>query len=146
MATNTNIVIKNLDTLEAMLEAYPLVSQMYNKMDFASYKENVREMIALNNFKMVGAFLDDELVGVSGYWVSFMLYCGRYLQVSNFVVDKNIRGKGIGRRVMRHLEQMARDLNCQKFVLDSYTENKKSHPFYFSEGFYIRGFHFMKDL
>ena len=37
-------------------------------------------------------------------------------------------------------------LNCEKIVLDSFTENKKSHTLYFKEDFHIRGFHFMKDL
>jgi len=86
------------------------------------------------------------MVGVSGYFVLLMLYCGRYLQASNLVVDKNYRNKGVGRKIVRYLENKARQLNCHKFVLDSYTENKKSHSLYYSEGFYVRGFHFMKDL
>ena len=140
------IIIKDFDNVEAMMQAFPLTHQLYPKMDLATFRANISEMVELNNFKMVAAFHDNKLVGVSGYWVSRMLYCGRYLQVSNFVVDKNIRSHGIGRKILRHLEQVARDSSCDKFVLDSYTENKKSHPFYFSEGFYVRGFHFMKDL
>jgi hypothetical protein len=30
--------------------------------------------------------------------------------------------------------------------LDSFIGNKKSHSLYFREGFFIRGFHFMKEL
>ena len=146
MITTHPVIIKNLDNIEDMLQAFTLTHQLYPKMDFASYRANISEMIAMNNFRMVGAFCDNKMVGVSGYWVLRMLYCGRYLQVSNFVVDANIRSRGVGRKILRYLEQIARDLNCQKFVLDSYTENKKSHPLYFSEGFYVRGLHFMKDL
>lgn len=146
MITAHNIVIKNLDNIEEMMQAFALTQQLYPKMDLATYRANISEMIAMNNFRMVGAFLDNKLVGLSGYWVLRMLYCGRYLQISNFVVDNNVRSRGVGRQILRHLEQIARDLNCQKFVLDSYTENKKSHSLYFSEGFYVRGFHFMKDL
>ncbi len=146
MITTQQITIKNLDNIEEMMQAFPLTHQLYPKMDLATYRANISEMVAMNDFRMVGAFHEEKLVGVSGYWVLRMLYCGRYLQVSNFVVDENIRGLGIGRKILRHLEKMARDLNCQKFVLDSYTENKKSHPLYFGERFYIRGFHFMKDL
>ena len=129
-----------------MFEAFPLVSQMYENMSFETYRASVLEMIATNNFKMVAAFLDDKMVGVSGYWVFLMLYCGRYLQASNIVVDKNLRSKGIGKKIVNYLEEKAKKLNCEKIVLDSYTENKRSHPLYYREGFYIRGFHFMKDL
>ncbi len=146
MITNQTITIKNLDNIDDMMQAFSLVAQMYAKMDIESYRNNICEMQAMNNFKMIGAFYEGKLVGVSGYWVLRMLYCGRYLQASNLVVDEKMRGLGIGRIILRHLEQLARKLKCDKFVLDSYTENKKSHPLYFSEGFYVRGFHFMKDL
>ena len=141
-----SIIIKNLDNVEEMLQAFPLTQQLYPAMNLATFRANISEMVAMNNFKMVAAFYNDKLVGVSGYWVSRMLYCGRYLQVSNFVVDKNIRSHGIGRKILHYLESLAHEFKCDKFVLDSYTENKKSHPFYFGEGFYVRGFHFMKDI
>lgn len=140
------ITIKDLNSLEEMESAYPLISQMYDKMDFATYKSYVKEMIETNDFKMVAAFLDEKMVGVSGYWVFLMLYCGRYLQASNLVVDREKRSHGIGKKILHYLEEKAKKLNCQKIVLDSYTENKKSHSLYFRENFYIRGFHFMKDL
>jgi GNAT superfamily N-acetyltransferase len=52
----------------------------------------------------------------------------------------------VGKKILNYLEKKARDLDCEKMVLDSYVENKRSHPLYFREGFYIRGFHYMKDL
>lgn len=140
------IVIRELDSFEEMLQAYDLISQMYNKMDFATFSSYIKEMVATNDFKMVAAYIGDRMIGVSGYWVFVMLYCGRYLQASNLVVDRNNRGLGIGKKILDHLEEKAKKLDCHKFVLDSYTENKKSHSLYFREGFYIRGFHFMKDL
>jgi GNAT superfamily N-acetyltransferase len=141
-----NIIIKDIDKIEDMFGAFPLVQQMYKQMDFDTYKSYITEMVELSNFKMVAAFDGEKMVGVSGYFVLLMLYCGRYLQISNFVVDKHSRNKGIGRKILQYLEHKARKFNCHKFVLDSYTENKKSHPLYYSEGFYVRGFHFMKDL
>lgn len=146
MIANNSVIIKDFDSVEAMMQAFPLTHQLYPKMDLATYRANISEMVQMNNFRMVGAFYNNKLVGVSGYWILRLLYCGRFLQVSNFVVDESNRSLGIGRKILRHLEQVARESNCNKFVLDSYTENKKSHPFYFSEGFYVRGFHFMKDL
>ncbi len=141
-----NIEFIHLNTADEMMIAFPLIGQMYEKMDEATYYEYVKEMIEINNFKMVAAFIDGELVGVSGYWILLMLYCGRYIQISNFVVDENKRSFGIGKAMMNYLENLGRKLGCEKFILDSYSENKKSHSLYFSQGFYIRGFHFMKDL
>lgn len=129
-----------------MIEAFPLIHQMYKKMDYKAFEVALDEMILNNNYKMVAGYVDDKIVAVSGYWIARMLYCGRYLQVSNFVVDENFRGRGVGKKILNYLENKARNLGCDKVVLDSYTENKKSHSLYFNEDFYIRGFHFMKDL
>lgn len=141
-----NLVIKNLETTDEMNLAFPLVKQFYPHIDLKRYNFLVSEMVELNNFKMIGLWLKNKLVGVCGYYVASMFYCGRYLQISNFIIDENYRNQGIGSYLMMHLEKLAKELGCQKFVLDSYTENKKSHSLYFRQGFYIRGFHFMKDL
>lgn len=129
-----------------MLETHFLVQQMYKKLDLNAFDVALDEMIACNDYKMVAGFDNDKIVAVSGFWVSRMLYCGRYLQVSNLIVDENNRGLGIGKKILKYLENKAISMGCNKIVLDSYTENKKSHSLYYGENFYIRGFHFMKDL
>lgn len=141
-----DITIREFNTKDEMLSAFPLVQQMYEKMSFEKFSEMVDEMIKRDNYKMIAAFSGEKMVGVAGYWISLMLYCGRYLQASNFVVDKETRGLGVGKKILNYLEEKAKKEQCNKFVLDSYTENKKSHPLLFRENFYIRGFHFMKDL
>jgi GNAT superfamily N-acetyltransferase len=143
---STEIVIKELNTHEEMMKAYPIVRQRYLELSAERYSAQIEDMIAMNDFKMVGAFLGDEVVGVCGYWILRMLYCGRYIQLSSFIVDEKKRGHGIGKKILSEIEKIGKKLNCEKVILDSFTENKKSHPLYFREGFYIRGFHFMKDL
>ena len=141
-----DIVIKDLETKNMMMEAFPLIHQMYKKMDYKGFEGALDEMILNNNYKMIAGFHDEKMIAISGYWIARMLYCGRYLQASNLVVDENFRGNGVGKKILNYLENKARKLGCDKMVLDSYSENKKSHSLYFGEDFYIRGFHFMKDL
>jgi len=140
------IVVKELNKKDQMLAAFDLIGQIYDKMTLADFEKNLDEMILRDDYKMVAAFLGEKMIGVSGYSISLMLYCGRYLQASNLVVDLDFRKKGVGKILLNSLEQIAKKHDCQKFVLDSYTENKQSHPLYFREGFYIRGFHFMKEV
>jgi GNAT superfamily N-acetyltransferase len=141
-----SLIIKDLETKNSMMDAFLLIHQMYKKMDYKSFETALDEMILNNNYKIVAGYIDNKMVAVSGYYISRMLYCGRYLQASNLVVDENFRGLGVGKKILNYLESKARNLGCNKMVLDSYTENKKSHSLYFNEDFYIRGFHFMKDL
>ena len=129
-----------------MISSFPLIHQMYKKMNYENFENTLDEMILNNNYKMVAGYNDDKMIAVAGYWVARMLYCGRYLQACNLIVDENLRNQGVGKKILHYLEDKARKLDCDKMVLDSYTENKKSHSLYFAENFYIRGFHFMKDL
>ena len=144
--TNNQITIQKLSSKSEILSAFPIIRQRYENMSLENYEAQISEMMAMNDFKMVGAFIGDEIVGVCGYCVLRMLYCGRYLQLSSFIVDEEKRGSGIGRKILDEMEKIGKELHCEKIILDSFTENKKSHPLYFREGFYIRGFHFMKNL
>lgn len=140
------IVIKELNNKDEMLQAFDIVRQRYVEMTKENFAAQISEMIEMNDFKMIAAFEGEKIVGVCGYWILRMLYCGRYIQLSSFIVDEEKRGGGIGKKILREAEKIGKKLNCEKVILDSFTENKKSHPLYFKENFYIRGFHFMKDL
>ncbi|MBL6664377.1 MAG: GNAT family N-acetyltransferase [Rickettsiales bacterium] len=139
------IIVRQLDDKE-MMQAFNVVRYMYDKMSFEEYEKLIAEMVKRNDYKMIGAFMDDKLVGVAGYWIFVMLYCKRYVQVSNLVVDPSCRGKGIGKKILRHIINIGKKSGCEQIVLDSYSQNKRSHSLYFKEGYYIRGFHFMKNI
>lgn len=141
-----NLIIRDLNTHKQMLQAHPLIAHLYPKINEKEFSKELKEMINYSNYKMIAGYFNDELIGVSGYLVSRMFYCGKFLQACNLVVLEQYRSFGIGKKLLQNLEQKAKKLNCDKLVLDSYTENKKSHSLYFGENFYIRGFHFMKNL
>lgn len=140
--------MEEIDSYGEMLKTYSLLQHSYGDLSFEDFACGLKEMIERNNFRMVGAFLsaDRALVGVSGYWISYMFYCGLYLQASSLMVDSKYRSFGIGSKILCFLEDKAKNYGCKKLVLDSYTENKRSHSLYFRNNFYIRGFHFIKDL
>lgn len=139
------LVVRHVGEVDEMLEALPLVLQKYD-FSAADFEGSLREMVQENGYKMAFFYYNGELVAVCGYWVLRMLYCGRYLQISNLIVDENCRGQGLGGKILRYFEGFAGKNGCEKLILDSHVENKRSHSLYFKEGFYVRGLHFMKDL
>lgn len=141
-----SLLIKELVSIDEIEAAYPLIHQVRDQMSFETYISYFEEMKRLSNFKIIAAIIDEKIVGLAGYWMAVMLYCGRYIQISNLVVDQNFQSRGIAKKILYHIEKIGKELGCSKIVLDSYVENKRSHPFFFREGFHIRGFHFMKDV
>ena len=99
-----------------------------------------------SHYQLFGAFTGDQLAGVAGAWIATKIWCGRYLEIDNLVVDPAQRSAGIGGELIRHLEALAVDRDCKVVVLDSYTANHPSHRLYHRLGFEIWGFHFIKPI
>ncbi|MEJ8804354.1 GNAT family N-acetyltransferase [Pontibacter sp. H249] len=138
--------IQKLETLEQMLAQHHLVLQLNPNMAHERYRELLQLMLQ-NGYKMVAAF--DEAgtcVGLSGYWVSAKLYSGKYLEVDNFVVDKDYRSGGVGKLLSDWMLQEAKRLKCDTVMLDAYVTNSAAHRFYFREGFHIKSYHFYKSI
>lgn len=94
----------------------------------------------------VGAFSEDKLVGFAGVWIATKIWCGKYLEIDNFIVHPGHRSEGIGTALMDYLEAMAQEHGCNLQTLDAWTTNHASHRLYLRRGFEIWGFHFVKPL
>ena len=99
-----------------------------------------------SHYELFGAFTSEKLVAVAGAWIATKIWCGRYLEIDNLVVDLNHRSAGIGSLLILHLESIAKARDCKTVVLDSYTANHSSHRLYHRLGFEIWGFHFVKPI
>ncbi len=139
------LIFKKLENLEAMLPNYRLVHQLSAHLTEADYEAMLKEMIPHNYFQVV-AYQDGECVAVSGYWLATKLYCGKYLEIDNFVVDEKHRNSTIGARLLAWIENEARLQNCNLMMLDAYVENFPAHRFYHRHGFHARGFHYLKKV
>lgn len=98
------------------------------------------------HYKLFGAFRDDQLIGLAGAWIATKVWCGRYLEIDNFVVDPDHRSGGAGTALVTTLEALARESECSILVLDSYSNNHASHRLYHRLGFEIWGFHFVRQI
>lgn len=98
------------------------------------------------HYHAFGAFLDGRLRGVAGAWIATKIWCGRYLEIDNLVVDPALRSSGLGSAMIAYLEDFGRSRQCHLAVLDSYTSNHASHRLYHRLGYEIWGFHFVKPF
>ncbi len=85
-------------------------------------------------------------VACAGYRVLEMLYCGRMLYVDDLVTLPAERSKGHGDKLMDFLMGQAREEKCAQLHLDSGTQRKEAHRFYFRRGMLIDSFHFGQEV
>ena len=137
--------LRKLVTVADMLPHWRLITQLTAGLTEQAYARMLPEMVAHNYFQ-VGAFDDNGCIALSGYWLGHKLYCGKYLEIDNFVVDEAHQSSGVGGLLLEWLEAEARREGCVLIMLDAYVENFKAHRFYYRHGFHARGFHYLKHL
>jgi GNAT superfamily N-acetyltransferase len=65
--------------------------------------------------------------------------------VEDVVVAPDLQGRGVGRQMMAHAMQQARDAGCYKLALSSNARRIGAHAFYESLGFAQHGLSFVVD-
>ncbi len=142
----SSLKIIHLNSFEERMLAFPLVKQMYDELDVATYQNYLHDIMKEPNYFMLACVLGDKIIGIGGYWILTRFYAGRMIQVGNLVVDKAHRKSGVAKMIMSEIEKIGREKGCQESILDSYMKNSEAHKFFFREGYAIKGFHFMKTL
>ena len=140
------MIIKELKTKEEMLGIFPVLQELYPSLTCEQYEKELDLMLPNNAYGQVAAFDGETCAGVTGFWIGNKLWCGKYLEIDNFVVAKAFRSQGIGKAIIDYLKQKAVEENCSMVALDSYTTNFKAHKLFYNEGFGPKGFHFIHVL
>ncbi|CAM1368763.1 Acetyltransferase [Tenacibaculum litoreum] len=136
----------NLISKEDILTILPLLRKANTTTPKDILKARVLEMAAYPNYECIGVFDDDKLIGICGLWYSTRHYIGKSVEPDHVIVDENYRGNNIGKQLFKWVYDYTKSKGCEAVELNTYTGNRKSHKFYYNEGFEIYGFHFLKII
>lgn len=138
--------IKTIQSLEEISASYPVMVQLRPHMNcIESYIEQVQAQMT-EGYGMIGVKVDGKFRALAGYRVSTNLYLGKNLYADDLITDENHRSLGYGKLMMDYLVEHARALGCTALHLDSGTERKDAHRFYFREGMHQPSQHFLIHL
>ena len=70
----------------------------------------------------------------------------RSAMVEDVAVTKQHRGRGIGRAMMRHAIELAKEAQCYKLTLSSNLNRDDAHAFYEALGFEKHGYSFRVEI
>ncbi|MFU8926400.1 GNAT family N-acetyltransferase [Acinetobacter puyangensis] len=136
-----NLMISELKN-EEMYLAITLLSKFYPNLDENLLKSRLDDVSRLN-WKCLGLFSNDKLIGLSGYWINTRIYCGKYLYIDHFIIDDSYRCKGSGAKLLNYLKELAIANNCEQVCLDTFVSNSLAQSFWSRHGFKIVGFHYV---
>lgn len=137
--------IVELKTPADFEKAYPLLNQLNPALTKTMFKKRLAKMLTLG-YRCIAYIEKGKILGLCGFWHGTRFWCGDFIDLDNVVVDENIRGKGVGKKMVAWVEKEAKRLKCDQTGLDCYTTHNAAHRFYFREGYIIRGYHFTKAL
>ena len=99
------------------------------------------------NQKLIVAVSEESIVGFCSLTLKNNLWqAGNLGVVDELVVDIQYHGKGIGKRLMERITQVALENRCKRIELDSSFHRTEAHQFYEHIGFIKRAYWFSKPL
>jgi len=138
--------IQNREDINATLA---VLLQIYSELDKDHYTNSVLNMME-HGYKMAAVFEDEAIengrcIGVVGIRVVHKLHYGRALEIEDFMIDRQKRGIGVGKMLLRWLEWQAAVFKCTNIIGNLETKRQESQKIFSREKFILDGFMFRKS-
>jgi GNAT superfamily N-acetyltransferase len=141
------VTITELNGLSEMLvTVFPLINQSNPDIDAPTFEARLSAMLEEGGYRCIAAIRDGAVVGVAGFWIGTQIWCGRYCEPDNLVVDEALRSGGIGKAMMDWIETEAHRLGCLMLKLETYAERTRARSFYRRIGYAEPGVVMVKTL
>jgi GNAT superfamily N-acetyltransferase len=130
---------------QEILTIIPLLKFLNSKTPDDLLKLRLPEM-AEQNYLCAGMYHNTELIGICGIWLMTRHYIGRSAEVDHVVIHPDYRNQQLGKKFFGWIHDQLKEMGCEAVELNTYADNRKSHKFYYNEGYEIYGFHMLKIL
>src|SRR5512137_780909 len=133
--------IKIAESEEEIRRCFPVMKQLREKLSAEEFAKRVAEQ-EREGYKLALLEREGQVVGVAGFRIYHMLATGKTMYVDDLVTDEKARSQGVGEALLKWLIELSRKQKCETFSLDSGTQRRRAHRFYFMQGMHIANYHF----
>jgi len=141
-----DLEFKIIDPLEYKERVIALIKQLNTKKESQSIEIILTEMVKLPNYTCFALFSKANLIGIATGWTTIRFYCGKQIELDNVIIDSTLQSSGYGKYFMEAIKKWSIENDYKSIGLNTYTQNARSHKFYFNQDFKILGFHFEKSI
>jgi len=140
--------IKEIQTREEIAQTYSVLKQIYDELNEETYIEDVLNMMQ-RGYKMAAVFEDPHnenvrCIGVVGIRIIRKLHYGKAIEIEDFMIDRQKRGIGVGKMLLRFVDWQAANFGCKKIIGNLETKRIESQRIFAREKFLLDGFFFKK--
>lgn len=140
--------IKEVQTREEILESFNVLTQIYDNLNKETYIDDVLNMMQ-RGYKMAAVFEDitvnnGNCIGVVGIRIIRKLNHGKSVEIEDFMIDRQKRGVGVGKMLIRWVEWQAAVFDCEHIIGTLESKRLPSQRIFAREKFVLEGFLFKK--
>jgi len=116
------------------------IMELLKQLDYWNTDSFLQDKIKLllndPNEKLLVYEEDKRVVAViSIHFIPQLAVEGDFARISYFAVDKEVRGKGIGRKLEEHCAFLAKGRKCDRIEVHCHSRRLDAHRFYYRQGF-----------
>lgn len=117
------------------------------KPDIEKMLRAYKKAIKSKNQIYLKAVHEGKCIGFCSLSILNTLYGnGESMHIDELVIDENHRSKGIGKRILGHVRELARQKSCSLIELDTALHRLDAHRFYENMGYSKMGYVFSLKL
>jgi (aminoalkyl)phosphonate N-acetyltransferase len=148
MKSNQNDISIRRANIEDFESIYDLICQLencifYKKIILEVYSDNLNN----RNIRYFVAVKNDKIVGFVSLYINLLLHHGEKVgEIQELVVDKELRNSGIGKILIRKIEEIAIKEEIHLLEVSCNRKRIKAHGFYENLGFLKSHYKFAKTI
>jgi GNAT superfamily N-acetyltransferase len=136
--------LRELSTAQELETVFPVLKELRTDLDFDRFMTLYRAARDADRFTVLGYFEDGRAVALMGYRILYDLVHGKHLYVDELVVTEKLRSRGLGSKLLKRAEEIAKREGCDGLRLCTGVDNLPGRRFYEREGWAPRALAFKK--
>ncbi len=137
-------MIIECESEQEVMSTFPVMQQLRPHLDALKYFDLIEQFKAREGYRLIAYMKNDCVAGVTGFRPERSLFTnGEWVMyVDDLVTDEEYRSQGIGKDMLDWLKNECKRLKYSGIALDSGTQRKEAHDFYYREGMESTALHF----
>lgn len=124
------IDIKELTNEKEWAEGFAIMKQLRVHLDLDEYLELVQEAQNKEHYRILALYDQAQMAALVGFMPMTTLYYGRFIWVCDLVTDDDKRSQGYGEKLLRYVEEWAKENSYTCVALSSGLQRRDAHRFY----------------
>jgi len=125
---------------------FPLMKELRTHLTVEDFVRLYKEAKLRDDYRLIALTRGDICYALMGCRVLYDLVHGKHLYIDDLVVTKDMRSQGLGKMLLQHAVQVAKDEECQGLRLCTGVENQDGRRFYEREGWTARALAYKMKL